>query len=180
MRLERLISTIALCFACGAEAPADLGPLPAFALTNQEGQAVSNADLEETPWVANVIFTTCPSVCPLLTSQMANLERRTRGTALTFVSVSVDPETDTPEVLRQYAQSHDANLSRWHFLTGETLAVQNFIEGGLKLRMGERIDSGDITHGSHFVLIDGSGHHRGFFRTDTGGMNALEAAINAL
>lgn len=158
----------------------DLGPLPGFSLVNQNGDRISGATLKGTPWVANVIFTTCPSVCPLLTSQMSNLERRTRGTALNFVSVSVDPETDTPEVLRQYAQTHDVNLSRWHFLTGPLPVVRNMIEGGLKLRLGERIDSGDITHGSHFVLIDAEGHHRGFFRTDAAGMAELESAIDNL
>lgn len=90
-----------------------LTQVPNFSLTRESGETFSSAEsLRGHVWIANFIFTTCPSICPTLTSQMGNLERRTRGSDVRFVSFSVDPETDTPEVLSRYARAHDANLER--------------------------------------------------------------------
>lgn len=161
--------------ACGSEALPVLTEVPNFTLTRESGEAFSSASsLRGHVWIANFIFTTCPSICPTLTSQMGNLERRTRGADIRFVSFSVDPETDTPEVLARYARSHDANLERWAFLTGDAPQMRAVIEEGLRMRMGERADDGDILHGGHFVLVDASGHVRGFYRNEGSEQERLE------
>lgn len=170
-----LLLLLTLC-ACGAEALPVLTEVPSFTLTRESGVAFSSADsLRGHVWIANFIFTTCPSICPTLTSQMSNLERRTYGTDIRFVSFSVDPETDTPEVLTRYAHAHDANLERWAFLTGDAPQMRTVIEEGLRMRMGERVDDeDDILHGGHFVLVDASGHVRGFYRNEGAEQERLE------
>ncbi|MEM9067314.1 MAG: SCO family protein [Myxococcota bacterium] len=166
-------STIALFVACGGEAPLpELAEVPAIELTAQDGSAFSTASLRGKVWIAGFIFTTCPSVCPMITTQMGNLERKIEGD-LHFVSFTVDPVHDNPEVLRRYAETHSANLARWTFLTGEEDAVRRAIQDGLKVRMGERAGN-DITHGTHLVLVDKTARIRGFYRTDADGLRNLE------
>lgn len=175
-----LFLCLAATFGCSDD---DVLPLltevPAFEVTRDNGDSFGTPDLQGRVWVANFIFTTCPSICPLLTSQMGNLERRTRDIDVQFVSFSVDPENDTPEVLREYANTHDANLERWAFLTGDTDTMRSTIEGGLRMRMGERQD-GDIMHGGHFVLVDGTGHIRGFYRNEGPDIERLERHMRQL
>lgn len=168
-----LVASLSLA-ACGSEALPVLTEVPNFTLTDQSGEAFRSAEtLRGKVWIANFVFTTCPSICPTLTSQMGNLERRTRGTPLHFVSFSVDPDTDTPEVLMRYARTHDANLERWSFLTGDAAEMRGVIEEGLRMRMGERAD-GDILHGGHFVLVDANAHIRGFYRNEGPEQERLE------
>lgn len=160
---------------CDSEPLPVLTEVPDFTLTRESGESFSSAQsLRGHVWIANFVFTTCPSICPTLTSQMGNLERRTRGADIRFVSFSVDPDTDTPEVLMRYARTHDANLERWAFLTGEAPHMRAVIEEGLRMRMGERADDGDILHGGHFVLVDASGHVRGFYRNEGSEQERLE------
>ena len=183
--MRRWLAPLALVVAlnaCGDDSPPPvLTEVPDFQLTRESGEAFGSAELRGKPWIANFIFTTCPSVCPMLTSQMGNLERRTRELDVNFVSFSVDPETDTPEVLARYAQSHDANLERWAFLTGNNAEMREVIEQGLRMRMGERSDdNSDILHGSHFVLVDREGHIRGFYRNEGPELERLEHDLRLL
>ncbi len=110
----------------------------------------------------------------MITTQMANLQRRIDDERFRLVSFSVDPERDTPDVLRRYATTYGADLERWVFLTGDRDAMRRVIVNGLKMRMGERTASGDITHGTHLVLVDAEGGIRGFYRTDGEGLEHLE------
>ncbi len=159
----------------GADAPLPrLAQVPPFQLTSQDGDVFDSGNLRGRVWVAGFIFTSCPSVCPMITAQMANLQRRVDDDRFRLVSFSVDPENDTPEVLRRYAALHGADLERWVFLTGERATLRQVIVDGLKMRMGERTPTGDIAHGSHLVLVDGDGRIRGFYRTDREGLDALE------
>ncbi|MEM9864650.1 MAG: SCO family protein [Myxococcota bacterium] len=178
-RIAALTATFAIV-ACGDAPIPVLTGVPDFALERQDGESFGSANLRGRPWVANFIFTTCPSICPTLTSQMANLERRTREVNAQFVSFSVDPENDRPEVLRAYAASHDANLDRWAFLTGDTDAMRSVIEEGMRMRMGDRAADGDILHGGHFVLVDGQNRIRGFYRNDGAELERLEADLRRL
>ena len=153
----------------------ELTAVPDFALVDHHGQAFGSDDLDGHVWIANFIFTTCPSVCPLLTTQMGNLESHLTGENLRFVSFTVDPERDTPEVLAAYALAHGAESERWSFLTGDADAVRAAVTEGLRMRMGTRDEAtGDIMHGSHFVLVDGRGTIRGFYSSDGDGIANLE------
>jgi protein SCO1/2 len=162
--------------ACGSDAPPipELASVPEFRLVDQSGAPFGSAELRGKIWVANFVFTTCPTVCPLLTTQMRNVQQRVGAQPnVRFVSFSVDPTRDTPEVLRAYAATHDADLSTWHFLTGETEAVRSAVVDGMRVGMGERGADGDILHGTHFVLVDGNARIRGYYRNDRDGMDGL-------
>ncbi len=110
-----------------------------------------------------VLEATLPSFAPMSSADEAELVREL-----------FDPETDTPEVLMRYARSHDANLDRWAFLTGDAPAMREVIVEGLRMRMGERGSDGDILHGGHFVLIDPAGRIRGFYRNEGPEQERLE------
>jgi protein SCO1 len=98
-----------------------IGPAPAFILTDQDGRRLALNELRGKVLVVTFIFTACTDTCPLLTAKMATLQYDLGsdfGPKIFFVSITVDPERDTPEVLTRYAQAHGANFSGWAFLTG--------------------------------------------------------------
>ena len=161
--------------------PPTLHAIPDFRAVDQAGQPFTLADLDGKVWIANFVFTDCPSVCPMLTAQMSNLQRRLQPQApeVRYVSISVDPQRDTPAVLAEYAARHDADLTRWRFLTlGDHTATTQLLMTGFKVRMGEReaqpAGGYDIMHASHFVLVDGQRHVRGYYTTDAEGLGNLE------
>jgi protein SCO1/2 len=145
------------------------GRLPAFTFTRQDGQPFGLQQLEGRPWVANFIFTRCPTVCPVFTQKMARFQKQTAGIGgqLALVSFSVDPKYDTPERLTAYAAKHGADPVRWSFLTGDYAQLQDTIVGGFKIAMGRHTedenDIASIFHGSHFVLVDRTGEIRGYY-----------------
>jgi protein SCO1 len=175
---------LAGCSRNAPEPPPVLESLPAFALVDQTGRAIGPDELRGEPFVANFIFTRCVSACPLLTSQMINLQKRLGDDAdrVKMVSISVDPAHDTPEVLARYAEERGATR-RWLHLTGDVDEVKRTIEKGFRVRMGERVplgDAFDILHASHFVLVDSDLRIRGYHRNDAEGLDELLDAIRAL
>ncbi|AKI98557.1 Cytochrome oxidase biogenesis protein Sco1/SenC/PrrC, putative copper metallochaperone [Archangium gephyra] len=149
-----------------------LGKLPAFRFTRQDGEPFGLQQLQGKPWVANFIFTRCPTICPVFTRKMASVQKQTAELdGLALVSFSVDPAYDTPERLTAYAQKHGADPARWSFLTGDYVQLKDTIVGGFKIAMG-REEGGDendiasIFHGSHFVLVDRSGEIRGYYNSE--------------
>lgn len=168
---------IALVLGCSCSDPLpEIAEVPVFELRSQDGMPFGSGQLQGKVWVANFVFTTCPSVCPMLTQQMGNLSRRVDDDVM-LVSFSVDPEHDTPAVLRRYRETHDAD---WVFLTGPADEMRRVIVDGLKMGMGSPTDDGDITHAMHFVLVDREGVIRGFYRTDAESQQALERDIRSL
>ena len=152
-------------------------PIGEFSLVDQGGQAYGSAQLGGKVWIADFIFTSCPSVCPLLSSQMANLHRRLRHPELRYLSITVDPETDTPEVLREYAGRYGADLSRWRFLSGEPDTVRRVVVERFRMPVSDRIPQGenyDIEHGARFMLIDRQGQLRGLYSSDRAELDRLE------
>ena len=112
-------------FAQEAELPR-IGPAPSFRLTTQDNQSLSWADLRGKPVVLTFIFTTCRSACPVLTAKLVDIQRRLSSEQKgipRFVAVSVEPEHDTPEVLKAYANNFGADLRAWSFLTGSPAAI---------------------------------------------------------
>lgn len=170
-----------------AAPPRSLGHAPAFELDNQLGETVTDADLRGHPWVANFIFTRCPSVCPLLTAKFQNFQRRVDDLeGVRFVSFSVDPEHDTPEVLAEYAAKYEADPAHWWFLTGSMDALQQAVVKGFKIYIGEREPSEsdptifDIAHGEHFVLVDSQGRIVAYHDASSEGLRELERDLRAL
>jgi protein SCO1 len=158
--------------------------VPKFSFTNQFGEKFGSEQLEGKIWVANFIFTHCPTVCEGLTQAMAGLQPHLRfmRDSIALVTISVDPENDTPEVLRAYAQKRGLNQARWFFLTGDLAQIQEAVVKGFKLPM-EKADpetapsTGDdlmsITHGSKLVLVDAQMRIRGYYDADEEGKKNL-------
>jgi protein SCO1 len=155
-------------------------PLPAFELVNQRGEPFGSKDLRGRIWVADFVFTSCPTVCPKLTKRMGELQHRTRnlGDAFHLVTFTVDPENDTPERLAAYAKAYRASPRRWSFLTGSLASIEDTVVKGFKLAMGkEEMSPGSglfsVFHGEKFVLVDREGMIRGYYDADDEGMNRL-------
>jgi cytochrome oxidase Cu insertion factor (SCO1/SenC/PrrC family) len=140
------------------------GTVPAFQLTNQNAQPFGTAQLQGKVWIASFIFTTCPGPCPMISSRMAELQKPLRNSDVHLVSFTVDPQTDTPEVLRAYAEKLDAQPGRWDFLTGEQESIWGLMRNGFKLAVGEGTeDSGGPIHTTRAVLVDRDGTIRGYY-----------------
>jgi protein SCO1/2 len=149
-----------------------LGALPDFTFTRENGQPFGRAQLQGRPWVANFIFTRCPTICPVFTQKMARVQQHTarHGEGLRLVSFSVDPDYDTPERLTAYAAKYGAQPARWSFLTGDYTRLKSTIVDGFKVAMGRHNEDAQdilgIFHGTHFVLVDASGEIRGYYNSD--------------
>jgi protein SCO1/2 len=160
------------------------GVVPPFELVDQSGKPFSSKQLEGKVWAVGFIFTRCPSICPVLTGLMKEVETKSRsqGDDFRLVSFSVDPSHDTPPVLASYAAKHGANLDRWSFLTGDPGAVEKTVVQGLKISMG-RIDVAEavvdvdaVFHGTKALLIDAKMQIRGYYSLeDRGGFGKLSA-----
>jgi protein SCO1/2 len=145
-----------------------LGKVPDFVLKDQYGKDFSPKNLEGQIWVANFIFTRCPTICPVFTSKMAQLQHRGRGLGQYFrlVSFTVDPEHDTPSTLLAYAQRHRASPRMWSFVSGPRDELKKVIVDGMKVHMEQGTDPDDlmsIGHGSRFVLVDAKMQVRGYY-----------------
>jgi protein SCO1/2 len=176
------LALLALPLAAQFLRPADrlpvLGVLPPFSLTDQDARSFSRKDLDGKVWVADFVFIRCNAVCPLLTQKMRSLKTRLskegRTAEVGLVSLSVDPEHDTPERLKQYAQRFGADSADWRFLTGPVEGVQKTIVDGFKISMGRvPLKEGatepsdfEIVHGQKFVLVDRKGQIRGYYDVD--------------
>jgi protein SCO1/2 len=149
------------------EPPPVLGSVPEFTLVNRDGRTIRREDLAGAPWIADFIFTRCPASCPMMTSRMARLERDLpRDLDVRLVSISVDPEHDTPEILQRYAASYKAP-PHWLFLTGDGEEIYRLSREGFKLGVDqapEGIETAEpILHSTRFVLVDGEGRIRGYY-----------------
>ena len=169
-------------------APAILGTLPPFALTDQRGQPFGTRELRGKVWVADFMFTSCESACPLLSQRMAEVGRRAKGLGPDFhlVSISVDPDRDTPEKLATYAARYGAHPLAWSFLTGRADEIEAAVVGGFKVGMGKDPAPGDadpksaifeIFHGENLVLIDRELRIRGYFAATPEGLDLLMSAV---
>jgi protein SCO1/2 len=144
------------------------GSVPDFTLTERNGNSVNLSQLRGKIWIADFIYTTCTDTCPLQTAMMAKLQREYAGTPdVRFVSFTVDPERDTPQVLSRYADSHQADSSRWYFLTGQRNRIIRLIQEGFHLAVAsaatEPDQGGMIPHSPRFVLVDKEARIRGYY-----------------
>ncbi len=150
--------------------PPVLGTLPPFTLTSQGGEPFGAETLKGRVWVANFIFTRCPTICPPFTRKMARLQERARPLSnVHLVSFSVDPGYDTPQVLTEYAALHGADAARWTFLTGDESVIKSTVVDGLKVMLGREGPADDLNsifHGTHFVLVDAELKIRGYYASD--------------
>lgn len=140
------------------------GTVPGFQLTNQDGQPFGSAQLTGKIWIADFIFTSCSGPCPLISSRMSELQKPLQKTDVHLVSFTVDPEKDTPEVLRGYAEKLNAQPARWDFLTGTKSAIYDLSKNGFKLAVTDGSeDAGVPVHSIRIVLVDRHGEIRGYY-----------------
>ena len=135
-----------------------IGPAPDFVLTNQDGKPVSLADSNGTVRAVTFIYATCKDTCPLLTAKMALMQKKLGadfGKRVKFVSITVEPEIDTPAVLKSYAEKFDADPAGWSFLTGKSEDIQDVVRkyGAF----AKRVKPGDVDHLFLTSLIDRRG-----------------------
>lgn len=156
----------------------DVGLVTDFTLIDSSGAEFGLAELKGKIWVADLMFTSCAGTCPTLTQNMKSVQQAMAGdSAVHFVSISVDPETDTPDQMGVYATKMGADLATWHFLTGPTDAVQDLAVRGFKVGSADE----PIFHSNRFVLVDPDGHVRGYFMgTEREDMPRLIEAIGRL
>lgn len=149
-----------------------LGQVADFTLTNHAGRAVSLADLKGRVWIADIIFTRCPGPCAKMTKQMKELQDALPATSrVKLISLTTDPDFDTPPVLKAYAQRFGANEDRWWFLTGTkeqiaALAITSLKLTAVEKKPEERENPADLfIHSTIFVVVDKRGQLRGVFQT---------------
>lgn len=135
--------------------------MKSFEYINQDGKTISNEDLEGTYWIADMIFSRCPTVCNLMTPNMLDLQGKTEkaGLDVQFVSFTVDPTFDDPEQLKKYGENYGADFSNWHFLTGYTdKEIQQLSREVFQSVVEKDPEEDDIIHTTGFFLIDPEGN----------------------
>ncbi len=164
--MRRAFLLMALCVAgCRHEsALPKLFPVPNVSLLNENGQQVTLDANKGYVTVYDFIFTNCSGTCPTMTASMRRLTPKVpKGAKVRFVSISVDPARDTPQVLSDYAM-HVRNDDRWTFLTGDRGTIRDLSINGFKLAAGDPGPNGDpLLHSAKFAVADKSGTIREYY-----------------
>jgi len=153
-----------------------IGVVPDWTLLNQVSQPFGSKDLAGRVYIANFVFTRCPSVCPKMMDQMAKLTHQFADpdTKVYFVSFTVDPEHDTPQVLKKYAFERGINAREWSLLTSESKeSLFKLYSEGFKIGVSQGApvaDLFDIAHSEKMVLVDQQNRIRGFYGHDNDGL----------
>jgi protein SCO1/2 len=176
----------------------ELGTLPPFAFHTEQGQPLSDATLRGQPWVANFLFTSCPTACPPLARATASLQGRIAAWRPAggprIVSFTVDPVTDTPEVLRTFARRYGADPKIWSFARADYAATEALVTGGFLqplLRSDRQPDAPlaavadrptpfDTAHSLRFVLVDRQGRMRALYGREEADLDRLDRALRWL
>ncbi|MEO0600599.1 MAG: SCO family protein [Myxococcota bacterium] len=167
-----------------ATAPDSFHRIPTFALTNQHGREVTEADVAGRVTVASFFFTRCGGICPKLTASLKQVESAfAHDERVVMMSHSVMPSEDTVPVLRAFANRHDITSDRWHLLTGDRTQIYRlgreayFAEEDL----GLPADPDAFLHTENVVLVDGDGHLRGIYNgLNTTAVRQLVADVRTL
>jgi len=164
----------------------EISTIQPFTLTNQFGAEIVLSDLKGQPWLADIIFTRCPTVCPHMTQTLAEL-RKSLPKTIRYVSLTTDPAHDTPEVMNAFAKAHGSNDGNWHFLTGPKVDLMRLAVDDLKLisvpkEAGKRDNPNDLfVHSSLYILVDAKGRVRKSFEHDaTNLLQQIEIALKQL
>ena len=138
--------------------------VPSFSLINQDEEIITNYDLLGTNYIVNFFFTSCPTICPTTTLNLIELQNKVNKYEITnfkIISISVDPDNDTPLKLKNYAGSMDIDLSNWEFLTGSKQEIYDLVRSGFSLSVGQdSLAPGGVFHSSSLTIIDNKGYLR--------------------
>ncbi len=164
------------------------GQVPDFTLTNQSGGTVSLADLRGQVWVADIIFTRCTGPCPEMTKRLSDLQAALPAQIpAKLVTLTTDPDFDTPSVMKKHAERFGAHPDRWYFLTGAKQQISRLARDGLKLTaLAKEADQREtdldlFIHSTQFVIVDKQGRLRGVVdSTEPGAQRQTLRSVNRL
>jgi protein SCO1/2 len=166
---------LAGCSRTGSKLP-QYAHVPEFTMTDSAGHVFHSAELKGRVWVADFIYTNCPAECPMMTSKMRNFSKQVDA-SVRLVSISVDPDHDTPAALKAFASHYGGATPQWSFLTGTPETVH--LLAWSTFHVGDVI--GKIQHSTKFALVDQRGFIRGYYSSfDPEGMQALLRDAEAL
>lgn len=144
-------------------------------LTERSGASVPMKSLENQVWIGSFFFASCPGTCRQINTAMAGLQQDLKGKNVKLVSITVDPDNDTPQVLRDYAQSFGADPKRWLFLTGNFEDIRRVCADVFAMPIDRKV------HTERFILVDRQGRRRGIFNySEPAQMAALAKGIDLL
>ena len=140
----------------------EIGPVPAFKLTNQDNKSISDKDYLGKVYVVEFFFSTCPTICPKMNQSMLQLQEEFYGNPnFGLASITIDPAKDTPQVLKEHANLLGVKHYNWHFLTGDKEYIYSLANKGFNLYAGENNKvAGGFEHSGLFALIDKDGKIR--------------------
>ena len=157
--LAAVLLTNTIVFADSLSLLPRIGPAPSFMLTTQDNAQLKLTDLRGKVVAVTFIFTTCKDTCPVLTAKLVGVQRKLAADVspnVAFVAISLTPKHDTPDVLKAYADAHNADLSRWSFLTGDAKQIQALAKQyGVFVKAKKSAD--DVDHGFLTSIIDRAG-----------------------
>jgi protein SCO1/2 len=139
-----------------------IGPVPSFELTNQNGKTITDEDYLGKVYVVEFFFSTCPTICPKMNQNMLKLQQEFYGNPqFGIASVTINPQYDTPKVLKEHAEHLGVKHYNWHFLTGEQEYIFGLARNGFNLYAGENKKvAGGFEHSGLFALVDKEGNIR--------------------
>lgn len=156
--------------------------IPDFAFINQDSQVVTSLTVQDKVYVTDFFFTTCPTICPKMKSQMLRVYEAFKDEPqLVFLSHTIDPKHDTVAVLRDYADRLQVSSNKWHFLTGEKDSIYSMAMQYMVTALEDEQEAGGFVHSGAFVLVDQNRHVRGIYDgTDPAQVDRLISDIPAL
>lgn len=158
--------------------------IPDFEYLNQDSVMIKSKDMKGKVWIADFFFTSCPTICPVMTTQMKRLQAMTEDLSddVQFLSFSINPTNDQPSVLRRYIEHHGITAKNWYFFTGNEKATHELGVNYFMVHANADEDSpGGYAHSPAFTLVDKDGYVRGVYvGTDTDQVNLLEKDLRKL
>jgi len=158
--------------------------IPAFSYINQDSVKITSKSMQGKVWIADFFFTSCPSICPKMTSQMKRLAILTKDLEkhIQFISFSINPTYDTPSRLRAYRKHYGIHAKNWQFFTGDEEATHELGVNYFQVFANKDIESaGGYAHSPAFVLVDKEGYVRGvYIGTDTKQVDLLHKDVRKL
>lgn len=149
----------------GSKAYKQIHSIDQFSFLNQDGDIVSNSDLEGSIYVADFFFTICPSICPKMTSNLATIQEAFKPEEVKLLSFSVMPWADSVSILHNYAEVRGIDSKQWNLLTGETEEIYNLARRSFfaEKEIGLNKDTNEFLHTENFILVDQMGRIRGVY-----------------
>jgi protein SCO1/2 len=150
----------------GESIPDSIHKVDVFSFTDQNGETITNETYEDKIYAANFFFTSCPSICPVMTNNILQVEKEFKGDDdIMFISHSVTPDIDSVARLKTFSETYDIDDSKWHLVTGSKADIYNlaWYSYFADEDPGFSQDSSEFIHSEHILLVDKSGYVRGVY-----------------